>query len=387
MFIRALRALSKLLRSPIRGGAFGDKRAGVFTLDHATLDDFIYSGDQSSRIGFSVWLEDADREPNYVLELGKVEDSWTVTREALSYRGFQFDSTEQPFEFGTAHRGTIRWETPGFPPRHAALPHLLFPYRGDPVALPRVGPVLAFSSALGLAYAYRVNPEDLTTPTLPNWIDPSEPYVDSTGTGFIHTLREWSQSVEGKQVFEQKVLPQLQRLFPHIRGIGFRGMGSKLFLEYQTDRSSRAVPAQLESDGVNLGLFFLSIPHLLMRGFQAEALCLGLEEPEAGTHPHFQAYRLELLRRLASGELTDVSLQIIATTHSVDLLRWVQPDEALGVLRFAEHLGPEQGTLIHRLTNQEDIDRVYEEYHGNPGIAWYSGVFGGVPRKPSASEE
>jgi hypothetical protein len=356
-------------------------------LDHATLDDFVFSGDQSSSIGFSVWLESAGGEPSYVLELEKVEDSWTVTKEALSYQGFQFDSTMQPFEFGTTHRGTIRWETPGFPPRHATLPHLLFPYRGDPVALPRVGPILAFSSALGLAYGYRVNPEDLTTPTLPSWIDPSDPYVDSTGTGFIHTLREWSQSVRGKQLLEERVLPELQRLFPHIRGIGFRGMGSKLLLEYQTDGSNRAVPAQLESDGVNLGLFFLSIPHLLMGKFQAEALCLGLEEPEAGTHPHFQGYRLELLRRLASGELTDVSLQIIATTHSVDLLRWVQPDEALGVLRFAEHLGPGQGTLIQRLTNREDIDRVYEEYHGNPGIAWYSGVFGGVPRKPTAGEE
>jgi hypothetical protein len=66
----------------------------------------------------------------------------------------------------------------------------------------------------------------------------------------------------------------------------------------------------------------------------------------------------------------------------VELVRWVTQDEALETFRFLEHLGPEGGTKIYRVLTQEDMDRVFELYAGNPGLAWYSGVFGGVPPRP-----
>lgn len=111
-------------------------------------------------------------------------------------------------------------------------------------------------------------------------------------------------------------------------------------------------------------------------------MCLGLEEPEAGTHPYLQESRLAYLRRVAGSTTGARRFQIIATTHSVELMRWISQEEFLGVARFVEHLGPEEGTKIHRLVDQVDVDRAYEAYQRNPGTAWYSGLFGGVPPRP-----
>lgn len=369
MFLRALRALAKLLRSPVRGPE------GEFSIDYATLDDLA----GGERISFRVWVEET-AEPTYCLELGKVTRLWTVTKESLRFEGLNFDSGAAPFEFGTQHRGKIPWDSPGNPPRHATLPYLVFPYQHDAMALQDIQPFLNFREALGWVYGYRVSPTDLVSPLRPDWIPRKNPYVDFTGNGFVHTLRAWYQTAEGDGVFRTKVLPELHRLFPHIQGIGFQDKAPRVFLEYSTDRGSKAVPAGLESDGVNLTLFLLCIPFLAGRS-PGTSCGLCLEEPESGTHPYLHSQRLDLLRRIASGEVTGEPIQVIATTHSPEFLRWVRPEEALGVLRFVGHLGPEGGTKIHRVLSQEDMDRVLEQYERDAGLAWCSGVFGAVPAK------
>lgn len=381
MFIRALRTISKLIRSPIRG------QKKPFTIDHATLDD-LASGHGSRPISFSLWLEKSRDEPNYILEIDKVEGVWAVTKELFRFEGFHYDSKE-PFEFGTERRGAITWGTPGLPPqppRHASLPYLAFPYREDSVALTKIAPILKFARQFGLIYGYRVSPTELVSPRLPTWVHPWQAYTQTTGSGFVFALQRFSQTVGGRKILEEKIQPALHSLFPHIRGIGFRNVQSFLFLEYETDRSKRAISAELESDGVNLALFFLSIPYLV-GNLEDEPMCLCFEEPESGTHPYLQSSRLELLRKIASGKVTERPMQVIATTHSLELLRWVKQEETLDLLRFVEHLGPEKGTQIHRLSDQAEIDAVYTKYKGNPGTAWYSGVFGGVPELPSSEED
>ncbi len=136
MFIRGLRVLAKLLRGPIRGPK------GDFALDHARLDDLVSCGDPSRTIKFSVWLEDADARPNYVLEIGKVEGLWTVVHEDICWNGFIFSSSDGDFGFPTERRGKIMWETPGSPPRHATLPYLVYPYREDRMAAHLVKPLI-----------------------------------------------------------------------------------------------------------------------------------------------------------------------------------------------------------------------------------------------------
>lgn len=382
MFIRAVRTLCKILRSAIRGPK------AEFAIDHATLDNLVSRGDLHARIRFEVWTDEPSGPPNYTVELGRVEDKWTVTDEQILMGGLHYRSSEGPFEFGTTLRGTISWHTPGQPPRHATLPYLVFPFRSDAIALQKIRPLLNLQGSVGVSYAYRVNPTDLTTPTMPPWVQAAEkPYTDTTGSGFTHTLQRWSQSIDGGKVFAARVMPPLRELFPHIVNVGFRGSFPRLFLEYETTRSVKAISGQLESDGVNLGLFLLSIPHIVCSDVDSStAICLGIEEPEAGTHPHLQRQRLDLLRRIASGSVLDRQIQIIATSHSVDLVRWVRRDEAINVLRFVEHLGDEQGTVIHRLANQDDIDRVYQAYQEDAGSAWYSGAFGGNPELPPEDE-
>jgi hypothetical protein len=384
MFIRALRALTKLVRTALRGPK------GEFNIDHATLGDIVSFGDPSREIRFSVWLDDSEGDPTYELALARHEGLWSVIEERARYGGFAYDSSHGALEFATERRGTIRWETPGQPPRSGTLPFLAYAYRRDQHALSTIQPLLGFQQRLGLTRAFRIGTPSLISPRLPDWISPERPYVDETGSGFIHTLARFSLTSSGREVLEERIIPSLQALFPHVESLGFRGGPSMLYLEYKTDRCQHAVPAQLESDGVNLALFFSSLPYLLGEaqgeGEQAP-VCVGLEEPEAGTHPFFQRSRLELLRQLVRTSAAHVPLQIVATTHSIDLLRWVEKVEALSILRFVEHLGPEEGTRIHRLASEEDLVRVYEQYDRNLGLAWYSGAFGAVPPRPELDED
>lgn len=381
MFIRALRVLTKLTRTALRGPK------GDFKIDHATLDELVSFGDPSREIRFAVWLDDAEGTPTYELALAQQNDMWVVAREQLCLENYSY-SSDTAFEFATERRGTIRWETPGRPPRTGTLPYLAYSYRHDQYALAAMQPLLSFQRQLGVTRVFRIATPDLISPRLPSWIDPDRPYVDEVGRGFIHTLERFSQTISGRKILEERITPGLQMLFPHIQSIGFQGGPSMLFLEYKTSRYQRALPAQLESDGVNLALFFSALPFLLS-DLEVEGetpVCVGLEEPEAGTHPFFQRSRLELLRHVVRSSPSQIPLQIVATTHSIDLLRWIRKEEALSVLRFVEHLGVE-GTKIHCLADQEDLERAYEQYDRNLGLAWYSGAFGAVPPRPEPEAE
>ncbi|HEX4964057.1 MAG TPA: AAA family ATPase [Thermoanaerobaculia bacterium] len=384
MFIRALRTLTKLLRTALRGPK------GAFNIDHATLGEIVSFGDPSREIRFSVWLDDSEGEPTYELALAQQDGLWSVVEERARCGGFAYDSRHGALEFATERRGTVRWETPGQPPRTGTLPFLAYAYRRDRHALSTIQPLLDFQQRLGLTRSFRIGTPSLISPRLPGWISPDRPYMDETGAGFIHTLARFTLTSSGREVLEERIIPSLRALFPHVESLGFRGGPSMLYLEYKTDRCQQAVPAHLESDGVNLALFFSSLPYLVGESLgegERAPVCVGLEEPEAGTHPFFQRSRLELLRHLVRPSAAHVPLQIVATTHSIDLLRWVEQEEALGILRFVEHLGPGEGTRIHRLANEEDLARVYEEYDGNLGLAWYSGVFGAVPPRPELKED
>jgi predicted ATPase len=383
MFIRALRTVTKLVRTALRG------QKGEFRIDHATLGDLVSFGDPSREIRFEVWLDGAQGDPTYELALAQLEGLWTVAEERFCLEGFSYSSAE-PLEFSTERRGTIRWETPGRPLRAGTLPFLAYSYRQDRNAVGTIQPFLAFSRQLGVTRTFRIGTPDLMSPRLPSWIDPDRPYVDEVGRGFVHTLERFSQTISGRKILEERITPWLQLLFPHVQSVGFRGGPSMLYLEYQTDRYLKALPAQLESDGVNLALFFSALPFLLSdpeTEGEPIPVCVGLEEPEAGTHPFFQRSRLELMRQLAKRSPSQAPLQIVATTHSIDLLRWIEKEEAQSVLRFVEHLGAEEGTRIHCLADPEDLDRVYEQYDRNLGLAWYSGAFGAVPPLPESEED
>ena len=379
MFIRALRTLTKLMRSTLR------TKEGDFSIDFATMSQLVTGSDPSKEIRLAIWIDDTEGPPTYEVALARENEKWFIADERIHFQSFHFEGSQQKLEFKTERRGTVVWETPGDPPRSSTLPYLAYAYRADSSAMQSLQPLLDLQRAVGVSRVFRISSANLMRPGLPNWIRPERPYVDDTGSGFIHTLSRFSQTSRGRGVLGDKIIPGLRELFPHITNLGFQGSPSWLQLEYESDRYRGPLPAQLESDGVNLALFLICLPFLLSEPGNEDhptPVCVGLEEPEAGTHPFFQRNRLQILRHLSRGHVSAIPLQIIATTHSLDFLRWVEREEAMDVLRFAEHLGPDLGTRIQRLTHQEDLDRVYEMYDHNPGLAWYSGVFGAVPPIP-----
>src|SRR2546426_7105614 len=136
MFIRALRVLAKLLRSPIRDIPTSSRTLKWFELDHAPLDELVAQRDTTKHIGFDVWLDDSSGPPNYTLEIGKVDRLWGVVSESIAVRGIKWSSSDHDFEFGTERRGTIRWPTPAYPPRRACRPYLAHNFQNDTVAIP-----------------------------------------------------------------------------------------------------------------------------------------------------------------------------------------------------------------------------------------------------------
>src|SRR5262249_38772778 len=122
MFIRALRTLTKLMRAAVRGPK------GEFNIDHATLGDLVSFADLSREIRFSVWLDDPQSDPAYEVALARLDGLWSVVEERVRTGGFMYESGHGALEFATERRGTLRWETPGEPPRAGTLPFLAYAF-------------------------------------------------------------------------------------------------------------------------------------------------------------------------------------------------------------------------------------------------------------------
>ncbi len=95
---------------------------------------------------------------------------------------------------------------------------------------------------------------------------------------------------------------------------------------------------------------------------------VAFEEPENCVHPHLLETIVDLTRK--------APVQVLITTQSPYLLDHVDVSEVFVV----EKKGTE--TVIWELESKEEIKRVrkFLEEGGTLGEAWYSGMFGGVPR-------
>jgi len=136
------------------------------------------------------------------------------------------------------------------------------------------------------------------------------------------------------------------------------GAGQVTLAWYQEDLTGPLYPNQL-SEGM---LRFLWLATVLLAPDPPPMVLL--DEPEVSLHP-------ELLKLLA-GLLQDASVrgQIIAATHSPDLVRWLQPQEVL-VLDKAE--GRTQFTWVDSM----DLEEWLEEYTLRD--LWLMGTLGGRP--------
>jgi predicted ATPase len=190
--------------------------------------------------------------------------------------------------------------------------------------------------------------------------------VKAAGEGFVDALA----LLQNRQAERFNDVEQhLRALFPHIRHVRFDVDRHGRRLLFETHRSERLTPADLEADGVLTTLFLLwagatTPPHGTLL----------IDEPEAALHPHLMGKRIEFLRSLANGEFTGQPIRVVAATQSVDFVRWLDTSE----IRVVEY-SQETGTRVHAIPESETLHALTDKFQANAGDLWYSGAIGGTP--------
>lgn len=174
-----------------------------------------------------------------------------------------------------------------------------------------------------------------------------------------------NRDVEGFLSLERR----LCELFPHVKHVRILTNNDIKTLVFETERSRNPTPATLEADGVLTTLFLLWIAFTS----PPDATIL-LDEPEIALHPHLMGKRVELLRALASGEITGSPLRVVVATQSVDFVKWLDLSE----IRIVEY-SSEAGTVVSAVRQDETLKTLTEQFQANVGDLWYSGQLGGAP--------
>ncbi|AKI99032.1 putative ATPase [Archangium gephyra] len=246
-------------------------------------------------------------------------------------------------------------------PRHSSITRVTSQLGALPPFREQLADLVQNLESFGTARYFRPNSAAMLYLTFKQQVSPD-------GSGFVAALatlqnRE-SERFEG---IEQR----LSELFPHIRRIRFdiSAEGKIQHLVFETRRSARLIPAEMEADGVLTTLFLLwagatTPPHGTLL----------IDDPEVALHPHLMGKRVEFLRSLANGELTGHPLRVVVATQSIDFVRWVEPSE----IRVVEYSN-ETGTLVHAIPENETLRTLVDKFQANAGDLWYSGTLGGVP--------
>lgn len=171
----------------------------------------------------------------------------------------------------------------------------------------------------------------------------------------VHTLfSDGHPALDDALDFLRGCVPTVERLVSPIFGEG----------QTYVALAERGVPHPVGSWGLSDGtLLALAIGVALVTPKPPDLICL--ESPEAGIHPRMLEAIADLLKS-ASAET-----QVIVTTHSPYLLRWL-PHEDFVVVEKADG-----ATTVRPLRGDVDTRELVEEL--GAGDAWYAGYLGGVP--------
>lgn len=179
----------------------------------------------------------------------------------------------------------------------------------------------------------------------------------------------WTSLTRARQ---QELSKQFCELVPLYADVDDQALGAgQLTLRFQ-DRWSKVwyQPNQV-SDGTMLVLAYLLLVHQ-----EAQVELIAIEEPERGLHPYLLGQLVRLLRAMSRGELGGRSIQIVAATHSAELLNHLEPDE----VRFLSRDDQDGSTIIESVkSGDSDWRRAFTEYDASLGNMWLSGGLGGVP--------
>ncbi len=328
----------------------------------------LHGGDETKQLVLRASVSPSSAEPDYELRLGIDWEhvSARIVEQAspgLVHPEFLFERLRDPLG-GWLQADSGPYELRGVGPvihRHASVATILIRLGNVPIFREKLKDAVQFLESFGAARYFRPNGAAMLSPT-----DDGE--VRPAGEGFVAALATLqNREVERFETIEKN----LCQLFPHIRRIRFDigSDGSMRHLVFETTRSKRLTPADLEADGVLTTLFLLwagatTPPHGTLL----------IDEPETALHPHLMGKRVEFLRSLAQGEFTGHPLKVVVATQSVDFVRWLELPE----IRVVEY-SSETGTRVHALPESETLSTLVEKFQANPGELWYSGALGGVP--------
>jgi predicted ATPase len=328
----------------------------------------LHRGESARQLVFRAFVQRESTEPDLVMRLGI---NWErVSATILEQAGvgpvepeFLAERLRGP-EGDWIDAGAGPYDVRGVPvvpqgPRLVSVALVVARFSVVPTLSERFGALRDFVESFGVARYFRPNGAAMLTSVVEGSVLPA-------GEGFVAALAAL-QNRESERF--EAIEKNLRGLFPHIQRIRFDVEGNTRRLVFETNRSTRLTPAQLEADGVLTTLFLLwagatTPPHGTLL----------LDEPEAALHPHLMGQRVEFLRSLAKGEFTGHPLRVVVATQSVDFVRWLDTSE----IRVVEY-GAETGTLVHSLPESETLGALVDKFQTNPGDLWYSGAIGGIP--------
>jgi predicted ATPase len=124
------------------------------------------------------------------------------------------------------------------------------------------------------------------------------------------------------------------------------------------------------SDGTMLVTAFLTLQYQ-----PTPVDLLAIEDAEHALHPYLLSELVKLLRKLATGQLGPRTIQVVATTHSAELLDYLAPEE----VRFVSRDPNDGGVVVEAInTTRPDWQGAFEEYKQSLADVWLSGGAGGV---------
>ena len=280
-FLDALRFLSDAMEGPVEN-AF-EKRSGFSRVLRRQSAGHEQVG---IRIEF---VTDEDTRGFYSIRLAYVDRKCVVQRERC-YIGDRPGFNEFDVVRGVARAGSH--PVPGVGPSHLLLPFM--------AGYPYFSPVL---SLLNHSRFYNFSPRELRQPTIANSADSGLRSDGSNLASVLDHIRAQHPTMFGR------IAEYVRAVTPSISEIDVTDIsGYRMIVFVETNGSFS--PNEV-SDGT---LRALAVLAALFQEASVDVSLVGLEEPEAALHPAASGVLFDALREASA------SVQVIATTHSADLL-------------------------------------------------------------------
>ncbi len=184
----------------------------------------------------------------------------------------------------------------------------------------------------------------------------------------------------------ERITRQLKRWFPDIKSLNAKGDEvSGIRIAYRSESVDGLVPLSVGSDGLGHLLALLWVLQITERSDEDGSTTIGWEEPENGVHPRYLGSVMGALR--GSVGLDRPNRRMLVSTHSLDVVSTLEPQEALDCLLLFDR-DSKSGTRVRTLreTPVDVKSLLSNEFEGTIGSLYWSGLLGSTPSDPPPIE-